>query len=394
MNFLVRAEALGHDIKKLEKGETIESLVTVATLDDYKQIFGGNLADQERYDFSKNLEDLQDGPEPMIEPLRNLMDYVYGNRELTPEDVIFAGKIFPIQVRAVSAADFPITTDIQVGPAAAPYVINAGTLTFNGGSLSVLNTVCQIAADNLVVQGGGDRPYQVGIFGAPGAAGGTGAAGSTTPGPAPNGQDAGSGSPGVCTGRPNGGDGSNGAAGGKGVAGQPGGPGLASLNAQIKIAALDPSGLQSFVVTTQSGQGGAGGTGGAGGAGQEAGNGGNGCSTGCEGTDGGNGGAGGAGGDGGPGGSGGPGTAGLPIQITFPLAAKAALVANSSLAPPGPGGAGGPGGEGGGGGSGGGSGKHRSNGSNGSAGAGGSQGATGAPGSQNGQAGQYSYSWI
>lgn len=391
MDYLDRARILGHNVEALKNGEMITGLVSLESLEHFKELFGDYTADQ-RSEFSSRLQTLPDD-HPVIEPFRNLLDYVHGTRQLTAEDSAFARQIFPLNVTAVSGADVTISSDESVGPAAPPYILNAGTLTFAGGSLTVRNTVCQISADNLVIRAGGDLPYHIGIFGAPGATGSAGAAGNSTPGQAPNGRDSMGGSPGVCTGASDGEDGQNGAPGGVGNPGGPGGAGAPSLNAVIVIGALDPAAVQSFVVTTQSGPGGAGGTGGTGGAGQQAGNGGNGCSSGCEGTDGGNGGLGGAGGNGGPGGVGGPGADGLPIQISFPGAAKPALQTNAVLAPPGPGGPGGAGGLGGAGGSGGGSGKHHSDGSQGSPGASGLQGPTGTPGTRNGANGQISISY-
>lgn len=394
MDVQSRASSLGQDTSRIGAGETVTSLVTIESLERYKEIFGSDLSDEQRSEFSAQLDLLgKASEEPLIPQLVRLLDHIHGTGELSSEDEAFAARIFPIAATVVSGDDVTISTDEVIGPSAPPYFINAGTLTFAGGSLTIMNTVCRITADHLVIQEGGTKPYHVGIMGAPGATGTPpGSVGSSTPGQAQHGKNISPPSPGICTGASDGGKGDPGANGGTGGTGNPGGPGLPSMNANITITALDtPDAL--FVIATQSGAGGVGGIGGTGGAGQQGGDGGHGCHSACEGTDGGPGGPGGTGGTGGLGGTGGPGTSGLPIQVSFPLAAKAALTTIQNVAPPGGGGAGGPPGAPGAGGNGGSGGKHKSDGSTGSYGGSGSTGTQGNAGTQQGSPAQFSISY-
>ncbi|WP_156429638.1 hypothetical protein [Burkholderia sp. TSV86] len=392
MDFLDRAKLLGHDIACLKSGEVISSTVVINSIDDYRLLFGGETSEAARVDFSDALNALSE-PITIKEipraALTRLTDYVYGNGTLSANDKALAESIFPIKINAVSAENIVISTDLTYGPSASPYMLNAGTLTFSGGAISLLNTVANITADRLVVKVGGTKAYHVGILGSIGTTGATGAAGSSYSGPAANGKDKSAASPGICTGVGSGGDGDNGGDGGNGQPGGQGGNGLPSLSATISIKAFDSSSTSIFSVFTQSGTGGKGGTGGAGGMGQDGGRGGNGCDSGCEGTDGGRGGRGGKGGNGGPGGVGGNGAAGMPITVNFPGASRQSLVTNAQPAPAGQGGTGGMAGAGGKGGAGGSGGKHSVNGSAGSPGISGSAGPSGTPGVLAGAPGQF-----
>lgn len=386
-NYLERAKLLGHDVEKLKAGETIRSVVTISSLEQFKDLFANGLSVEQRQAFAQNIGAMK-GPFGSASFMR-LMNYVYGEGSLTADDTDFAQKIFPIKVQAVSASTVTIDTDQVIGPSGAPSAINASQLIFDGGSITVQNTVFGLTADTLTIKSGGTKQYHVGILGCPGTVGSTGATGSSFTGPAANGSNASAPTPGICTGASDGGNGSNGQVGGTGGTGGLGGPGLPSLAANITIGSYASSSTAPFVVYTRSGSGGQGGTGGTGGAGQQGGNGGNGCDSGCEGTDGGNGGNGGQGGTGGQGGNGGPGTDGFPTTISFPAAAKSNLQTLSQSAPPGAGGNGGQGGAGGQPGSGGTGGKHKSNGQSGSVGQTGSSGSAGTAGTVSGAPGSY-----
>ena len=52
--------------------------------------------------------------------MTRLMNYVFGNGELTPADAEFAGKMFPLKIDAVSGQNITISTAEQCGPTAAP----------------------------------------------------------------------------------------------------------------------------------------------------------------------------------------------------------------------------------------------------------------------------------
>ena len=351
MNFIDRAKLLGHDTTNLKDGETISSTVVVNSIEDFRTLFGSDAGDAARADFSaamnKQLEPVAIRMIPQA-ALTRLIDYVYGNGHLSHNDKLLADSIFPIKITAVSAQETTIKDDLTYGPSASPYLLNAGTLTFDGGSISLLNTPGTVTADTLVVKEGGKKPYHVGIFGGAGIDGDPGQKGPSYPNPAAPGADKNPASPGVCTGVGPGGTGKNGVSGGDGLPGRKGGDGLPSLPANIRINAFDSSNSTSYLaVYTESGAGGQGGTGGAGGAGQAGGRGGNGCDSDCEGTDGGPGGNGGAGGKGGDGGPGGNGASGQPITISFPEVSKDSLTTSSKDLPGGQGGNGGAGGEGG-----------------------------------------------
>jgi hypothetical protein len=397
VGYLERAQLIGHDVSRLKNGETIRSTVLVETLDKFKAIFAGSLTPAHRAEFSRKT-----GASPWAmqfngmpdATMGRLLNYVFGDGELTPADTNFASKMFPLKIDAVSGQNITISTAEQCGPTAAPVAINADTLTFaTGGSITALNTVLTVTADNLVIQTGqatAAAPYHIGLLGVTGAIGQTGSPGPNTTGQGQPGNSIQPPTAGICTGASAGGTGGTGGAGGTGGTGGTGGNGLPSLPATITIAAYSNP-AASFVVFTQSGGGGQGGIGGKGGTGQQGGTGGNGCNSGCEGTNGGNGGTGGTGGQGGNGGPGGNGVAGSQITINFPAAAKALLVTNDAVAPPGPGGSPGPGGDPGSGGSPGQGGKHSSNGATGGAGSQGPQGqSAGAAGAASGASGGFS----
>ncbi|QPF82756.1 hypothetical protein IC762_23815 [Bradyrhizobium genosp. L] len=390
MDYLERAQIIGHDVTRLKNGETIRSTVLVDSLEKFKAIFAHDLTLDQRGKFSEQIGHLpwtlQFGSLPGASMTR-LINNVFGLGSLAMNDVAVATAIFPLRVTAVSGSTVTINTDEVFGPSSAPVAINAGTLIFNGGSITTLNTVITVSADTLQINSGGSLPYHIGIKGVAGATGTAGATGSTTPGQAQAGRKGNEGSPGVCTGSDSGGTGSGGATGGAGGTGLIGAQGLPSLPATITVKGFSQN--TSFVVYTQSGAGGQGGPGGQGGAGQQGGNGGDGCSSGCEGTSGGNGGQGGAGGAGGDGGPGGPGAPGLPINISFPQAAQSFLVMTQDLAPPGAGGQAGAGGAPGGGGGSGSGGKHKSDGAGGSSGSSGAAGSAGKAGTVGGAPGNY-----
>jgi hypothetical protein len=397
MDYLLRAQAIGHDISELKKGKTISSTVMVRSLDEFKAIFANGLTAEHRVAHSQQVSSLRLGDFPGAAAMARLAEHIWGDRPLSATDTEFAKSIFPLRIDAISGSNITINTNEVIGPSAAPYVVNAGTLTFAGGSITVMNTVLTLAADTLVVNSLGSTRYLVGIQGTTGRQGTTGSPGSTTPGQAQAGSDASASSPGTCAGAPDGGTGHDGAKGGTGGTGGAGGTGLASLTATITIGSFPNPGLTAFVISTQSGAGGQGGTGGAGGAGQQGGNGGHGCEAGCEGTNGGAGGDGGAGGPGGTGGMGGPGVDGASISISFPAGPNGSpnshLVLNTAAAPAGVGGLGGAGGPGGAGGNLGTGGKAKSDGQRGCHGANGQAGNHGPTGAITGAPGHFNVSW-
>nr|WP_011264510.1 hypothetical protein [Leptospirillum ferrooxidans]AAX36053.1 ORF289 [Leptospirillum ferrooxidans] len=285
MNFIDRTKLLGHDTSNLKDGETISSTVVVKSIDDFRELFGSDVGDAARADISNALKEQKEpGATRMLPQVgwTRLIDYVYGNGTLSHNDKLLADSIFPIKITAVSANNLTIDTDEPYGPSAPPLLINVGTLTFDGGSISLLNTVGRIAADTLVVKKGGKKSYHVGIFGSKVEEGKKypydGEDGKTGSDPDPTaagpGADKSPSSSGVCTGVGPGGDGKNGQDGVTGGDGGNGGDGLVSLSASITIKAFDSSSSTSiFAVQTQSGAGGNGGNGGAGGNGQDGGRG-------------------------------------------------------------------------------------------------------------------------
>ncbi|AMW34554.1 hypothetical protein HEQ62_09360 [Haematospirillum jordaniae] len=358
--------------------ESLQTLVQVASLEEYKTLFAGDLTDVQREAHTQHLScqhgNALDGTDDNG-CLARLSNFVYGAGKLAPHDKAFAKKIFPVQASKIAVEDMTVTTDIVYGPAAAPVLLNVGTLTFAGGSITALNTVLTINARKVAFRRGtGTKPYHIGILGTDGVTGMDGAHGDTPSNQAASGKDVQPASPGICTGVGPGGLGSNGSNGGDGQDGNIGGTGRPSLQANVTFYEFDNPAGEKLVVFTRSGAGGAGGRGGDGGAGQQGGNGGCGCDSGCEGTDGGDGGRGGNGGDGGNGGQGGNAVDGGDVFIKVPAEAVSSVVRIADLAHVGIGGAGGLGGAGGRAGNGGAGGKHSSK------GAGGARGNNGKPG--------------
>lgn len=393
MSYLKLAEKLGQSVERLKAGEVIRTSVRVNSLAEFKELFGANLDTHQREAHSRDLaaqhkEALaSQAPEHLM--LR-LGDYVHGSGELSASDAAAASRMFPITVHVESGADYVLRTDVTYGPSAPPVLLNYGTLTFAGGSITTLNTVLTLNADTITfTDATGNKNYQIGILGVDGDQGNTGAPGTSTPGQAATGKNSSPSSPGVCTGAGGGGTGATGANGGDGQTGGSGGTGKPSLQANITFNNfVNPNG-ERLVLYTRSGGGGKGGTGGRGGDGQQGGNGGHGCDSGCEGTDGGKGGDGGIGGKGGDGGLGGNGVNGNNIFVTGPAAALEFLVKTSDVAPYGQGGEPGLGGTGGVGGRGGRGGKHASNGGGGGSKSGGNPGAAGKPGTIQGNPGTF-----
>ncbi|PKR53573.1 hypothetical protein [Thalassospira marina] len=394
MGYLERAEKMGLDTAALKRGETVDTTILVTSLEEYRDLFAPDIPDEQRSKFSKSLQSksfLAEKRYYNADQMFKLMDYIYGTHSLTDDERSFSKHLFPVRVRVTAADNLEVTTDMSEGPAAAPWVVNAGTLTFNGGSLTAITTQFTLSADNLVVIRGGTNTYHVGIMGAKGTVGTTGATGSSYSSAAAQGDNGGEASPGICTSSHVGGTGGTGGAGGTGATGGTGANGIANLPATITIRAWDPSNISPFVVATMSGEGGQGGTGGTGGKGQNGGKGGKGCDSGCEGENGGNGGGGGAGGDGGAGGKGGNGTDGNDIFVYFPSQYATMYQPTSQSAAPGAGGTGGNGGEGGSGGAGGEGGKHHDNGVSGSPGRTGQPGISGDSGSSSGAPGTLNF---
>lgn len=397
MNYLERAKQFGHDADALKNGKVITSTITIDSIDEFRSIFGDALTDDHRRKFSNAVNALMtdsENPLSMHPSMVNMMSYVHGDHSYETLDMAYANMLFPVMIQVVSAADVVINTDRVQGPNASPWVINAGTLTFDGGSVTAITTLLTIVADNLIIKRGGGKPYHVGVLGADGVTGPAGLPGTAYSGPAKNGSNASAPTPGICTGASNGGNGDDGEKGNDGnIPVSPGKDGQANFPATITIKAFDSSNTSPFVLFTQSGAGGDGGIGGAGGTGQAGGNGGNGCDSGCEGTDGGNGGKGGDGGNGSNGGNGGNGVNGIPISVSFPVAYKNMLSPVSKPANPGIGGKGGQGGKAGDPGSGGSGGKHKSNGVSGGNGKAGNNGNPGLPGTRTGAAGDINISY-
>lgn len=389
--FLALARKLGQSEERLLAGERVHTQVQIRSLEEFREIFAGGLCDEHRSANSKDLAVRHQAGLSASNPLTRLIDHVSGGGSLTADDAHAVTKMFPLTITAVSQADMPVTSNITYGPSASPVVLNVGTLTFNGGSITTLNTVLTLSAATLAFgPTPGTLPYHIGVLGANGTAGAAGTAGPPpNPPQAKSGSNASPRSPGVCTGVGSGGDGSKGAAGNAGGDGSTGKDGLPSLPADIKIQAFSTTSPGNLVLFTQSGAGGQGGVGGLGGVGQQGGNGGNGCDSGCEGTNGGNAGSGGVGGAAGNGGAGGNGVNGFNITVTVPKANLGNVFTSTAVAAVGQGGLAGTGGLGGQPGSAGKGGKGCSNGSSGQAGDQGASAKTGSPGTQQGSAGQF-----
>jgi|GEM_PF-1527298 len=396
--YIARAQKLGQSVERLQAGEAVETYVQVNSLAEFKALVAADLSDDQRQRNSQDLarrhaHDL--AVDAKTFPLARLIDHVYGTAHLSDTDSQLAKEIFPTKVRVISQADMTVTTNIVYGPSGSPVVLNVGTLTFNGGSITTQNTVLSLTADALAFGSTpATKPYHIGFMGVDGAAGTNGNAGAApNPPQAASGSNASPRSPGVCTGVGNGGNGSPGAVGAHGGNGLTGNNGLPSLPGTLSIGSFATPGAQ-FVLYTRSGSGGLGGSGGSGGAGQKGGNGGNGCDSGCEGTDGGNAGNGGNGGEGGDGGQGGNGVNGFNIQAKVPAANLNSVVTSSDTAPYGQGGAEGGGATGGQPGSAGSGGKGSPNGAPGTQGNPGSAGKKGTVGTQQGSPGQFFISGV
>jgi len=386
MNFLEKAQQLGLDVNALKNGQTIQSTHTVNSLEEFKQLFAGNLSPEQRSNFAKGAPVAVDTASANM---NNLMHNVYGTHELSAADQAFANQVFPAKVNLTAVQDLTITQDMVYGPAGPPEAILAGTITFDGGSITANSTVFTLQADNVVVRSQGTKPYTVGLVGNKGQDGYVGSTGTPYTSAASNGSNASAPSPGICTGASSGGNGSDGSQGNEGGRGGDGYNGQPNLPANITVNNFDSSSAQPFVVYTVSGAGGDGGKGGQGGQGQNGGNGGNGCDSGCEGTDGGNGGKAGQGGNGGPGGNGGQAVNGNAINISFPSSSKASLVTTSDTANPGAKGQGGSPGQAGNYGNAGSGGKHSSSGQHGSGNTSGNNGPDGQAGTQSGTPGAF-----
>jgi hypothetical protein len=390
-SFLDLAQKLGQSVERLKAGEPVETVVRIHSVDEFKDIFAGNVTADQRDSFSKDMEIRHGESLQSSDPMARLYHHVLGNAPLSLEDSNTASMMFPLDVTVFSVADMPVTTNITYGPSASPVVLNVGTLTFNGGSITTQNTVLTLNADTVAFgTTPGTLPYHIGITGVNGAVGTAGSVGTApNPAQAASGSNASARSPGVCTGVGNGGNGSAGATGHTGGNGLPGQNGLANQPATISIGSFSTTLPGKLVLYGVSGAGGAGGAGGTGGAGQQGGNGGNGCDSGCEGTDGGNAGNGGPGGMGGNGSNGGNGVNGFSTTVTVPAGAISNVLTSTAIAPVGQGGAAGSGGSGGGAGSKGSGGKGSSDGSAGTQGNPGGIGTVGTAGTQQGSAGQF-----
>ena len=388
--FFDRAKYLGHDLEQLRNGDVVSGTVYLNSLSDFKGLFAADIPHQFRVQHSLHIQPKQIAPH-LSETTRlmyRLSDHIFGDAPLLREDTAHLSNIFPITIQALSALNHVVDTDEVYGPSGAPVLLNFGTLTFKGGSITTRNTVLTLRAETLIFDAvPGHKPYHIGILGEDGAMGKAGKDGTSAPGQANAGADRPPSSPGICNGVGNGGQGSAGADGGDGVPGEPGDDGLPSLPAHITFMAVSPANQQSLVVYTRSGSGGSGGPGGKGGDGQQGGRGGKGCDSGCQGTNGGNGGNGGTSGNGGDGGTGGNGVDGQNMYVTVPRDYVQNVITTRYVAPYGQGGIPGQGGNGGAGGYGGVGGKHSSNGNGGTHGNGGNPGTTGKTGTLQGTPG-------
>lgn len=397
-SYLDLAMKLGQSVERLQAGEAVDSIVQFNSLDEFKEIFAGRITEEQRTRYSQDMAMHHANTLAGSDPLPRLSNYVYGNAPLSQEDAQFAKRMFPIKVRVISHDDITVTDDITYGPFAPPVVINAGKLTFNGGSYTLRNTPFTLTADLLAFGPRmGASKYHIGIMGFDGvhpdpAPNG----GFVDPPNAPDGNNSLPTSPGVCSFSGSGGNGGNGATGNPGFNGINGSDGLPSLTAVIYIGAFSTTETGSLAISTQSGAGGAGGDAGQGGQGQNGGDGGLGCNSGCEGTNGGNGGNGGTGGLGGNGGNGGNAADSSlnSILVVVPAADVPAVVPSSTVVQPGKGGAAGLGGPGGYAGLGGPGGKNSARGADGMKGNPGPSGTPGQPGTGSGNAAQFRVSGV
>ncbi|MCL7928525.1 hypothetical protein [Halomonas llamarensis] len=390
-SYLKRAAKLGQDVEALKAGHTLEGTATIHSIEDFKELMSDGLTDDHRQCFSG----LSSGEAPADDAMIDaLADYVYGTKDLSPEAKSHAEKLFPVTVAVTSGESVTIESDQEYGPSGPPKLINAGTLTFDGGSITAVTTSLTISADKLKIVKSGTKSYTVGVLGKQGADGDDCPPSPAYDKPAPRGKDASAPSPGICTGADNGGTGDPGKQGQGGDKGKDGEDGHTNLPASITIRSMDATSPSPFVIYTRSGGGGDGGKGGKGGPGQDGGKGGKGCDSGCEGTDGGDGGKGGNGGNGGNGGPGGNGVSGTQISVTFPRAQQSLLQTITDTAKPGEGGERGASGKAGVGGKGGEGGKHKTNGQHGQSGDHGDHGTPGTSGTKTGAAGNINVSYI
>ena len=378
-----------------EDKQHLQATVSVSSLEVYQRLFASGLNRQTKADLAKHIPRFPASSSHLynLDFLQEVVSHIYADTPLETADAQdFVREAFPFDINVLAGGNVTITTDMTIGPGASPYLIDADTLTIDGGSLTVISTALTIRANKLVITQSqqSQKPYHIGILGQIGQNGTPGQNGRPYDHPAQAGANASAPSSGICTGAHNGGGGSGGSTGAAGGAGGTGQDGRPNLPANITIAALDSSSAE-FILYTKSGPGGNGGNGGTGGTGQTGGSGGHGCNSGCEGTHGGNGGNGGNGGTGGNGGNGGSGADGNPIIITFPSAAKDQLKVISDNAKAGEGGQKGLGGNGGNGGGGGGGGKHKSGGASGGQGNFGVDGKAGLAGQHDGAPGNVSY---
>ena len=77
MSYLSRAKLLDQDVDRLQKGETVRSVVTVNSLDEYKKLFADNLTPEYRSSFDAST---------LVEPgnsFHPILNHVYGDGMLT-----------------------------------------------------------------------------------------------------------------------------------------------------------------------------------------------------------------------------------------------------------------------------------------------------------------------
>ena len=393
MNYKAFNELLGLNVKT---EDTLETIVKISNHNQYQAIFANNLNDSIKQAFPKALPTLTEDYGLYKEIMINL----YGDKreeDFSDGFLKYLKNVLPTHVNVITGKNVVINKNLVIGPGAFPYVINADTLTFAGGSINVITSTITITANILEIRSSitdeSSNPYHISILGDKGADGTKGADGVPYHEPAASGSDAHVPSSGICTGASAGGNADDGFPGTVGKNGQNGENGKPNAPANISIKTINPDYASSFVIFTQSGAGGKGGIGGQGGKGQDGGNGGNGCSSGCECTDGGNGGKGGNGGQGGDGGTGGNGIDGNPIIISFPSSYKNLLKPIKKSASFGDGGDPGNGGEPGEGGKAGSTGSSCSNGATGSIGKYGAYGKKGSNGSESGSPGNFIFNY-
>ena len=265
MTYLERAAAMGQDTEALVRGSTVTSNVTVQTVADYRRIFAGDATDAHRAAFMANRPN-----DPEIDPrMLALMDHIFGTAPRTAEVDEAEAAVFPVTILVTSGQSVTIDTDITIGPNGQSYALNAETLTFDGGSLTINSTVSVVTADNLVITPNPAHPsannYHLAIIGNAGAQGTTGQAGPATTGVGSPGKTGGPAVWGTCTLTGIGGTGGTGATGQTGSIGGVGNEGDASMVSTITIRQFDASNVNPFVFLTYCGAGGMGGVGGQGG---------------------------------------------------------------------------------------------------------------------------------